>query len=178
MPTRLYFTFAIAIILGVALVFYNKLGGFKEVSYQVTQFPAQYLTGFAYAGNSTDKAFQELMDKAFEAHKSGALQGDFAVVYWGNPDSEDDTIRMAVGTLRPTPSTYLPQGCAQWDLQARPAAEARINAYSVAAPNPDEVNEALRTYAQQQGFAPDSIHIERYASNNELFSYILLKPKG
>jgi hypothetical protein len=175
MPTRLYFTFALTILLAVALFYYHKLGGFEDVVYKTTELPAQYLVGFEYTGQSTDKAFKELMDKAFEANKTGALQGHFAVCYLGNPDAED-SIRMMVGVLRADLLQLLPAGTAQWTLPAGKAVEASINSYSVTAPTPDEVNASLYEYAQSQGIALGNMHLEYYASNNALKVYVLAKP--
>jgi hypothetical protein len=171
MRKRFYFTFALLAAVMAAAFFYQRLGGFNDIELGTADLPGLHVAGRAHAGFSTDPAVHDLLRDMDQRRRSGQLQGELAVVYYGNPDQEADSIRIFVGVAS-TDSSAIPDGLAYIFLPGGKAVQASINAYSVAAPNPDEVNARLKEYARGQGIDLKEVYLERYTSESRIVNAI------
>ena len=178
MKTRSIFTIVIFLLLMVAGIYYIKWGGLKEIELEVADQPKLYFTGVSYYGIVLDKSLDQLKGQVFEqVVKNKTLSGEFSICYLGNPDQDQDSIKIWVGATSTvaTPENK-PEGYTTWELPKGKVLRATINAYSVVVPNSYEINERLKELAIEKGVTPDNIYLERYPKIEQIFNEIYVKP--
>ena len=175
MPKRLYIT-AFILVAGVAAFFYySSLGGFQDAKIQQVDVDEILIYGTAYKGLPSDKEVKDIFDDIRLHLKEGSLKGEPTVCYFGNPDQDEYEIQLFVGIKQATADQPLPKGLEPLTLKSGKVMRAKINAYSIVAPSPTDINQMLKDKAKEQGLTTDSIFVEHYASEKEIWTDVFLK---
>lgn len=139
---------------------------------RVVDRPELYLIGKSYYGISTSDEVHEVIRGVHTQVLEGKLQGELMVCYFGNPDQDDDSVKVFAGVATLVKQAAMPEGMERLEFPAKRVVQAEINAYSFVAPNPDEVNAKLYELADSQNMKLDSVYVERYASPQQIFNEI------
>ncbi len=175
MSKRLYITLALAIIGGLLLLWYANLGGFEDPIIQQADKKAVQLVGRGHEGFPNDSEVGGLFKEIRQQIEEGRLIGNLNVVYFGNPDQNEEPIEIFVGVESKNELSEAPTGLEIRKVEAGKVARAIVNAYSVVSPNPNKINEMLKESIEGTGLKPSEIYMERYRSEKEIWTEIYLK---
>lgn len=175
MPKRLYITLGLAVIGGLLILWYANLGGFKEPIIEQVDKEAIRLIGRSHKGFPNDSEVGGLFKEIRQQIEEGRLIGNLNVVYFGNPDQNEEPIEIFVGVETKNEVSEAPTGLEIRKIEAGKVARAIINAYSVVSPNPDKINTLLKESLEGTGLKPSGIYMERYRSEKEIWTEIYVK---
>ncbi|PWJ39322.1 GyrI-like domain-containing protein [Sediminitomix flava] len=142
--------------LGLAV---SKLGVLDDVGIEVQEQEGFRLVGKEFNGTVDDKKLGKIMEEVYGLSEQTQLQ--YVVYYQGNPDQSDEAINIFIGLKT---SENLEGDFKELVLKPYKAVRTEIE-NSFFAPNPANVNKAIKEYAAQHQLKLEDTYIEFYDDN-------------
>ena len=163
------------IILGSAVYFYSKLGGFSKTSMNVVSSSEYFIAGKAYKGTMKNPSFGHLFQDADTFIVKNNLKGKAWVggVFYNNPPKDKDTLIAFIGVIVKDTLNPPGDGYSYRSIPARKVIRANIKAHYLFAPSiyPD-----IEKYAQENKIQSLQVpSIEIYPSEDEVVVEVPVK---
>jgi hypothetical protein len=163
------------IILGSAVYFYSKLGGFSKTSMSVVSSQEYFIVGKPFKGIMKNPAFGRLFQDADTFIIKNNLKGKAWVggVFYNNPPKDKDTLIAFIGVIVKDTLNPLSEGYSYRSLPARKVIRASIKSHYLFAPSiyPD-----IEDYAKENKLQSLQVpSIEIYPSEDEVVVEVPVK---
>jgi effector-binding domain-containing protein len=163
------------IILGSAVYFYSKLGGFSKTSMSVVSSQEYFIAGKPFKGIMKNPAFGRLFQEADTFIVKNNLKGKAWTggVFYNNPPKDKDTLIAFIGVIVKDTLNPPGEGYSYRSLPARKVIRASIKSHYLFAPSiyPD-----IEDYAEENKLQSLQVpSIEIYPSENEVVVEVPVK---
>jgi hypothetical protein len=163
------------IILGSAVYFYSKLGGFSKTDMRVVTSQEYFIVGKAFKGIMKDPAFGRLFQDADTFIVKNNLKGKAWTggIFYNSPLKDKDTLIAFVGVILKDTLSPLAAGYSYRSLPARKVIRASIKSHYLFAPSiyPD-----IEDYAKENKLQSLQVpSIEIYPSEDEVVVEVPVK---
>ncbi|WP_181304891.1 effector binding domain-containing protein [Rufibacter sp. XAAS-G3-1] len=170
------FLIYLAVIVGVALVAYTYMGGFAEVKVSQAMSSPAVIAGKYYEGSTDSEELGQIYQEVGKAVEQKQLTGDFAGIYYNNPNQESKTVKAFIGVAVQDSSVALPTGFTVRAVPAgRPVLKGELDANITIAPK--RIYGALFEYAEENKLALQEFYVERFPEGKPAVIEVALAKK-
>ena len=144
--------------------FYFQLGGISNIEKNTVDVDNYLLIAMPFKGRYNSSELEEIF------YSARAIGDQIVIINYPLPgdSTRDGFISQLIGTRVSEVPTNIPIGFQPKTIEIAKVVQAKIDAHNLVMPKPNEIEEALRTYAEEQKLSLESYTIERYISNREL----------
>jgi effector-binding domain-containing protein len=156
-------------ILLVLLIFYYYLGGFKDTQLSLVETDSYVVAGYEYIGLYKEEALQDLFFQVSDLVDSGKLAGTVTVVNYQFQDLKRDSVHQLIGVQLSELPSAMPEGMSVDTIPASCAVRAIIQAHPLVMPHPEETQQRIIDFAQDQSLELNSMVLERYIGQEKIW---------
>lgn len=154
------------LLLIIAIIFYYKLGGSKELDFEIISREKTYVIGEHFKGKPNDPKIEKLFLEARARAKKDAYAALTVVNY--QTDEDNKTIEQFIGSATLKKPHEIPDHLQMLEIPAHTAVFTIINAHNFVMPTPEKVRAAAQTFASKNNQKLDTLSLETYISDREL----------
>jgi len=166
----------VIILVGVSVLSYALLGGFKSLEVQVQTNPETLILGIAYSGKINSDSLQNLFMEARDIVENSPEASAIAIAYYGEANEETGMVNNFIGVELSANKTDLTHK--DWKIRrfnAQNSVTGCISANILVMPTPEDMLTELRTFSKEQQLQSDTVFIEYYKGPNDLCVELLAK---
>lgn len=156
-------------ILLVLLIIYYYLGGLNNTLVSVIKTDNYVVAGYEYIGAYKEDELQDLFFQVSNLVDTGTLAGTVTVVNYQFQNMKRDSVHQLIGVQLTESPSDLPEGIKVDTIFARSAIRAIVQAHPLVMPHPEETQQLLLEYAQDQSLDINSMTLERYIGEDEIW---------
>ncbi|WP_020526718.1 hypothetical protein [Flexithrix dorotheae] len=171
--SRISFFILLLVLVGLAVVAYSFLGGFKKITINEVEDISIEVVGKEVRGSTQGVDLNKQMYEIRKKLDEDKIEGTFTAIFEGNPD-ELDTINGFVGVV-PKVSKSIPEGFSTKNIKAEKGVIGIMIAHVWVAPNPVEVNNQLMDFAKSKNLSFQDLIIEQYFASDSVVTTILVE---
>lgn len=161
---RRYIILAVILMTMILSYFYFQLGGVSDIQKSVVNVDNYTLVAKSFKGKYNSNQLEDIF------YAARAIGDQLVIVNYPlqGDSTENGFLHQLIGAqLIETPSN-MPVGFNQKTIIISKVVRATIDAHNLVMPKPNEIEEALRIFAEEQNLKLVGYTIERYLSDREL----------
>lgn len=156
------------VLLGLAVLFYNHLGGFNELQIRTLDGVSYKIAGKFYSGRYKDRQIEEDFNEIKAKVEQNELDGIFAIITYKEPSQHEGEIELFTGVILNDMPQELPENYEIREITASKAVEASLEAHPAVFPTAENVRVQMQEYAVEQGLELQEITIDKYLGEGHL----------
>ncbi|MGB3183829.1 MAG: hypothetical protein WBB45_20720 [Cyclobacteriaceae bacterium] len=141
----------------------------KSQSVEVTVDPGKKyrIAGKYYEGFYGDRKLEDIFGEMRRLIENREIEGELAILYYGDPTDERGMVKNFIGIL-PEPGSEIPSSLEVRNFSPESTITVSIHSHPTVMPRPNKIRKMMEEEATKQGYALDSIFMEKYLGNEDI----------